>query len=924
MDSLSLNLDILNAQLKSTEWGVWGKEAYTFSPKAIKKKHDNEINVLQSLTINIPERLLIGLRYSYGICDLNAYAKPLSENEFLYLKNIYYEAKQYTQQLVYPGLKELAIELFLINKTASGIEGFQRGVLVNETNNYDIWRKYFYLDFFKFSYINFLIREKLENIEQYSNDVFAARLVLAYFLGSGSFKEKASIFFSISNFQIINERVIQIVNSFEQSLEFPDYNVSIYRESFIHLMQLIKKYRINGKLNLQQELFNRRFEPLEICNDFYKAFYNLIPDIDDSNQIETNEKPLKALKKLHNEAKNKSYLAILKELRIIRKNTDAIYKIPDFTEENLTIENFFKKTNHSYFQAMLYEGKILYHAFQKKYPDSDELFKPIFNELIPFYSIKYNPQSSLIPLNNKNLKNLPRLILAHHVHNANCDKLGDKMAINKLIQWDNDNLVFTVSSSSSKPTIVAQERNNCLKFGYDHYRIHARQHLKAGNQNRAIPNAIDGIGREFYLTLDDDYFVFPDFMLKEYNRLVSENLDYAQSPLAFKGIYEHVTMGEKADAESMLFFELSLGRNYPRNFVFPRGTGTIFQFLDGKNSITDTGGFLVDYSSEDFGQGYIALVQQYSTILGSKKSKLNPGKLTESIHVIGEGVDLTGKTRQIERWMQGTGKVFFHLIVPVIFKCILKGQINLIKKQQFLSTFFLTSIGITFRFMTVLFYTLPFLLLLNGNYVLSGILEHVWLLFLILLFSIFVNFYMYFYKFGRVSFLCSLRLFLVEPLITMPSAIGYFKGLLGLTPNAWVANKTKKGNLNTFYGIYILIVINLISLFIIHEQRFIINIWSLLNLTLLIGGYRMFKKVQYPKDIPLRKIKPAYLNSWIILCFISLLLWILFYLVELSHPLNPFKAFIMFIMIFNTYISFRMMGFNIVLFIKQVRREKDL
>ena len=563
-------------------------------------------------------------------------------------------------------------------------------------------------------------------------------------------------------------------------------------------------------------------------------------------------------------------------------------------------------------------------AFQIEYPDQEDYFKSIFNELMPFYALKYNGNGKLFPFKHKIPNNLPRLILAHHVHNADCEKLFDKMVINKLIIWDIEKLIFNISSSSSKPEIVRKERENCLTLGYNYYRIHARQHLKAGNQNRSIPNAIDGIDKEYYLTLDDDYFIFPNYALMEHERLVSEQLDYIQSPLVFKGIYDQVTMGEKADAESMLFFELTLGRNYPRNYVFPRGTGTIFQFQDGKNSLSDTGGFLVDFSSEDFGQGYLAMVKEYSTVFGKKESKLNPGIITENIYVIGEGVDLTGKLKQIERWMQGAGQIFFHIMIPVLFKALLNREIRLLRKKQFISIFFLTSIGITFRYMLFLFLTLPFLLLLYRDYILHDILNYSWFLLIIFLSGILTNFYMYFYKLGKVSWNSAIRLFLIEPLITLHASIGYFKGLFGKKPKLWVANKSKQGSFRNFYGIYFLILINLIPIFGFYKNKIEINFWPFINLLLLISGYVLFRKIQSPQDSIPKSIRRISLNKWIYLCIFSLFIWSIFFGLELSGILNPLKILIMSIMIFNSYIAFRMMGYNIVLFKKQINKQQKL
>lgn len=119
--------DVYKSQLYSTEWGVWGKEKYTLTETAIQNKHVCERNVLKSLITDIPTRLLLGLRYTYGICDLKAYGRPLSKEEFDYLKKVYNEAVKYTSDVQSKGLSELARELYCIHKTAFNIEGFQEG-----------------------------------------------------------------------------------------------------------------------------------------------------------------------------------------------------------------------------------------------------------------------------------------------------------------------------------------------------------------------------------------------------------------------------------------------------------------------------------------------------------------------------------------------------------------------------------------------------------------------------------------------------------------------------------------------------------------------------------------------------------------------------------------------------------------------------
>ena len=191
--------------LNSPNWGIWGKEKYTFNEEEQNAKHIKEITLLHKLIEGIPERMQLALRYSFGICNLKAYSMPISEKEFSYLSGIYNDAIEYTKEISDIGFRELVEEIYCIHKTASEIPGFTKGKLVNETKIPDTWRKYVFLDFFKFSCINILIREPINKIVEYSNELLTSKFILSYFLGTGSFVEKASVLFSNDDFQHIKK-----------------------------------------------------------------------------------------------------------------------------------------------------------------------------------------------------------------------------------------------------------------------------------------------------------------------------------------------------------------------------------------------------------------------------------------------------------------------------------------------------------------------------------------------------------------------------------------------------------------------------------------------------------------------------------------------------------------------------------------------
>jgi hypothetical protein len=906
------------ARLYSLDWGIWGKEKYTLDEECQNTKHILEYALIQKLIIEIPERLKLALRYSYGICDLGALSSPISEKEFANLSEVYYAALEYSCHLP-EGLSELITELYCIYKTAGEIPGFTDGQIVNESSNPEIWRKYIYLDFFKFSLINILIREPISEIIQYSGEQLTTKLILSYFVGVGSFVEKVSALFPDDYYQSLISKVELLCNKIEIYPEFPDIQYQNFQHEYNELLNIIT---VNRRIT-KSESNTKRYIPFDICNLYYQNY--IYSDYAqnyycDELLLDLN-KPLKALTKFYAYVKKLESLnttKLLYVLRTIRACVEKKYFDNCLLEIELNISTFYKITTHPFFQALIYEGKILSLLFRADHPDLGEYYSSLFIELVPFYALSFKKRGKLFQFDVKVPNNLPRLMLVHHVHNADCEKLYDKMVINKLLIWDSQKVFFNISSSSSKVDLVLKEREYCLELGYNHYRIHARQHLKAGNQNRAIPNLIDGVGKEYYLTLDDDYFVFPDFALIGHERMTSKNMDYIQAPLSFRGIYDYVTFGEKVDAESMLFFESTYGRNYPRNYVFPRGTGTIFNFSDGKNSLSDTGGFLVDFSCEDFGQGYISLIQQNSNIYGKIKSDNTQGHITDKIFIIGEGVDLNGKLKQIERWMQGSSTIFFHLLIPAMFKSIIKGETKLVLNKQFISTFCLTAMGITFKFMLLLFFCLPLLYSTsaNSNIFMPQII-HVKIIICVILANFLSLFSMYFYVFGKVSFTAALRLVLIEPLITLPSIVGYLKGIIGEVPKVWQADKSRKSKHYSYLGVYFLIMINLFPIVMNVNHEFWLHFWAIFNLLLIIFGVVIFNRYSIPKDILIKSNIKINLTICLFLFTISIVLNVWFFISEFETPMNSLKKLLLWIMVFNFYMSFRMMILNLILIYKQ-------
>jgi hypothetical protein len=904
-------------RLSSPDWGIWGKEKYQYTEEQQEEKHANEISVLNKLLENIPERLKIALRFSYAICDLKAYASPLSQKEFDHLSGIYADALKYASPINDDGFRELMQELYCIHKTASEIPDFTRGRLVNETKQPDIWRKYIYLDFFKFSCINLLMRVPVEDIISYTDEVLTAKLVLSYFLGTGSFVEKVSILFSNESFHHIIGQTKKLSKKIELTPEFPDIDYRNYQAEYQELLQYVKNNRTKIASEAISKFLNKRYEAFEICNQYYNNYYQI--DYSDKTTLIKHKKPLKLIYNLFKTVSKSDAVDkndVLHSLRAIRANIDEKYYDASSIPDEIPIKDYLINTTNSFFQGLLYEGKILGLLYQSEHPENGKNLGVIFTEMVPFFAYQYKKRGQLFPVNTEIPSDLPRLVVAHHVHNANCEKLYDKMVMNKLLIWDTEKAFFNISSSSSKTEVVLKERENCLTLGYNHYRIHARQHLKAGNQNRAVFNAIDGTGKEYYFTLDDDYFALPHFGLAAHNEIQVKNLAYFQAPLAFRGMFDNTTVGEQIDAEVMHYFEFTYGYNRPQIMTFPRGTGTIFSFTDGKGSISDTGGFLVDFSCEDFGQGYLSLIQNNSSIFGQKKSNKAPGEIANHVYVIGEGIDLNGKIRQIERWSHGHSKVLFHLLIPAVIKSLMKGETKLLLNKQFLMAFILTAFGIIFRFMLFAFLCLPFIYnswfnQKNGTYFDNLVFYNI-----VVLFN-FVNvFALFYYCQGKIS-VSPIRLIAMETILAIPSLKGHIKGMLGFVPKGWRADKTKKFSNQNFHGIYAIILLNVFSLITMKNLSIGFVFWTLFNITLIGVGIVSFNIYRKPYASLLNLFKQISFSSWMQLFVIGIVLNVVFFVLEFQTKMNAPKLVMLGILLYSFILSFRTVILNMTVIYKQ-------
>ncbi|MEN7548111.1 hypothetical protein AAG747_09325 [Rapidithrix thailandica] len=852
----------------SANWGIWGKEKYTYSAKAIEDKAKKQKNRLASFFKKYPDRLRYGLNFSYGVCDLKGYAKPFDSQEMELLHSIYQEACQQAEFTQLPAYKLLITELACIRLAALRIPGFAKGNLVNESEDEEALRKYEYLDFFKFSLINYLIRIEGKDLVTFNGGEMASHLVLAWFLGTGSLVEKISVFFSPEVWQQIQKQCKTLVQQLEVSTELPEVNppeLLAAIDALAKLITLQKQYCPPGQI--MQKARKKREESVHICNDYYQEYLTIqVPPSSSSNV-------LKAYIRLWNQADKRTsfspeeLLRLKRALRALRGELEQKYaeQINEEDFANISVEKFASQTNHPYFIALQYEVKLLARLYREEFPKAPQRdhVVALFEEIGPFYAVRKPNGKDLFRFSGREVQHdLPRLVVAHHIHNANCQTVRKKMSINRHIHWSAQQLVCNISSSSSREEVVKEERNMCIEMGFNHYRIHARRHLKAGNQNRAICNTINCTGIEYYLTLDDDYFTFPESALLMHQQIEEHQLDYFQSPQALEGIYKiNCSNAERADAELMHYFENTSGRNQPRTYVFPRGTATMFCFDNGISSVTDTGGFLIDNASEDFGQGYLAYLQEENMLPVKKMRKRKPGQLSEQVLCIGEGVDLAGKGKQLIRWHQGGIHLYLHLFLPILFRGLLNGKTQVFTKMQTLRLLLFLPVTVANKFLILTLFCTPFLFYLFetmevGGSQLSQLKGLNWMVisfsFLMILYNL-LHFQLIMKRFSWSPF----RIMFMENFTILASCWGYFAGMFYGKTKKWHANKSRVFRLNEYTGIAFLLALNGITCFLswLHSGFGLVSFWSGFNVISFLTGlfvlrHRPGREQSFTKHFP--------------------------------------------------------------------------
>jgi len=902
-------------------WGIWGKEQYCQNIKKRDSINNNEISNLKLMfnTSNY-DRIKEALWYSYGMCNLAGFSTPIHINEFKYLLNLYTTSfNEYFSSVTkkYSVLRILLQELYIIKSIADLIPNFTKGETVNLGNQDNILRKYDYLDFFKFSLINKILRFDLNTIDQLNSIELATYLILSYFTGNGKFIENCSLLFSAIDFQTIKLLCNDILNKIEIFPEYPSIDFNSYGEDCLSLINFIENTR-RYLLFFDFDAMQRKKSSIliKLCNKKYFDYINskIIPFDNTSNN------PLYRLKKIHREIEyeieKNDVPKLLAEIRSIRNFLSKNY--PNKVKYPFNHSDFYKNTNRFQFICRQYEMKILGKLFSSEIEDKvmSKCVNAIYSEVVPFLSYK---KSNILFEDNISYKAcLPNLIIAHHVHNANNNKLFEMMAINRCIYWSKEKLRLLISSSSSNIEKVIEERTNCINLGFSHYRIHARRHLKAGNQNRAIFNSIDFKKREYYLTLDDDYFVFPEFAKEAHKRIQRNTIEYYQSPLTLKGLYsDTVTNGERSDAESIYLFECSLGSQQSRIFNFSRGTGTIFHFKEGISSLSNTGGFYIDSSSEDFGQGFLNEFK--------KNPNFSEGEVSSYVWCIGEGVDLRGKFQQYIRWSRGFIENYIKILIPFFVLSLFSGEYKKLHLYKVLKLIFFSTSNIIGCFTLLLLLTFPLIQIAlnhisNISYFYFLAKPSVKLFLLVWTIFVLVTYLGIFVLQMKKITLAPIRVIMLHNICVIAIIRGYIEGVLNYNNNAWYANKNRKLKIVDYINPILLIILNIIPFYINILYYKAIDYLSIYNIIILSSGL-IYLSIEYRPSKRISEL-PNKLILKLSVILLSFLFIFTFYSIYFVYRYNNLVFFELMIMISIYFIYMPFIVINILTVLKKLKNRK--
>jgi cellulose synthase/poly-beta-1,6-N-acetylglucosamine synthase-like glycosyltransferase len=287
----------------------------------------------------------------------------------------------------------------------------------------------------------------------------------------------------------------------------------------------------------------------------------------------------------------------------------------------------------------------------------------------------------------------PYVTVGVHVHNADADEIFETLVSMRELEWPSECRWLVLASTSSDPDIACREHELALELGITRFAMTNRQLLKAGNQNRVIPNVPRRHdGESFYLTLDDDNRPAAMTLKRMVPVLLRyPHVSYAQAPTHYRAGHEigH-TLARRADAYSLAVwgsfwtpafndlnapdergFEAS-ERRTRASISFPLGSGTLFRTTPGRCMLDATGGMVVDpdrmLATEDLATGL------WSTHMRARpetfeviQAEWTGGVFLSEVWVIGDSVDFApGHHRQKRRWAEGGIQCLHHYWLGVL------------------------------------------------------------------------------------------------------------------------------------------------------------------------------------------------------------------------------------------------------------------
>jgi archaellum biogenesis protein FlaJ (TadC family) len=122
--------------------------------------------------------------------------------------------------------------------------------------------------------------------------------------------------------------------------------------------------------------------------------------------------------------------------------------------------------------------------------------------------------------------------------------------------------------------------------------------------------------------------------------------------------------------------------------------------------------------------------------------------------------------------------------------------------------------------------------------------------------------------------------------INLQGLVGFIKGMIGIVPKTWSAYKSKIYSRELFLGTYIIVILNIFTMFVGTEKYTVtFVIWALFVIATIGGGMaflnRKRKPARYKLNIPMKFVK----KMWLSVFALSTLMNITFFWLEShTHP----------------------------------------